>query len=316
MNVESQIERRPLLDADLRKFIAAGYLWAVVDATDAPAVPQKAAELGPARALCLFQGEAEEREADTAPYLFLVDEALLAWLKETLWDEPWGILAAAATDLESLRKHFRRFLWVTAPDGAEKWYFRFYDPRVLAMYLPTCTPAELSWFHGPVRTFAVTNEDGGIDLLAPRAGLAPGPKGTPPPAGLWRIRQPQVDALQVDLERNFVHKMAGMLGDEFPRFVEGLAAQVLDERIWLGLARARSHGLSRESSLASFIMMMFVVGPDFDLTPGMKELFDDETEDPDWRMERVSDLPQEVWREASGPARAGGWKARPGEEAR
>ena len=138
----------------------------------------------------------------------------------------------------------------------------------------------------------------------------------PPRAGLWRIRQPQVDALQLDMERNFVRNMTGMLRDEFPRFVEGLAAQVLDERIWLGLARARSHGLSRECSLASFIMMMFIIGPDFDLVPGMKELFEDETEDPDWRMERVSDLPQEVWREASGPARAGGWKARPGEGGR
>ena len=38
-------------------------------------------------------------------------------------------------------------------------YFRFYDPRVLRMFLPTCAPEQLAEFFGPVESFYVEDED-------------------------------------------------------------------------------------------------------------------------------------------------------------
>ena len=138
---------------DLRRMAADGRLYAILDACNEPAVPPKVTELGPEKAVSLFKGEAEHRQWSVAPYLALVDGSLLEWIATTLWSKPWGIFAVAETDLDSLRQHFRRFLIVEDPDS-ETMYFRYYDPRILAAFLPPCTQDELKTFFGPVKTFA------------------------------------------------------------------------------------------------------------------------------------------------------------------
>ncbi|HEU0055456.1 MAG TPA: DUF4123 domain-containing protein, partial [Longimicrobium sp.] len=119
---------------ELRGLAQAGRLYAVLDACDTPAVPEKCADLGPDRAACLYLGSAAEQYWAFAPYLFMVNEELLDWIMAKLWDEPFGIFAVAQAPVDEVRRHFRRFLLVDAPDG-ERWYFRFYDPRVLAPFL-------------------------------------------------------------------------------------------------------------------------------------------------------------------------------------
>jgi hypothetical protein len=42
--------------------------------------------------------------------------------------------------------------------GGKRVYSRFYDPRVLRVYLPTCTPIEISQFFGQLSRFATENE--------------------------------------------------------------------------------------------------------------------------------------------------------------
>lgn len=64
----------------------------------------------------------------------------------------WGILTTAAPDVTLARQrlHFKKFLRVRTEDGREL-AFRFYDPRVLNAYLPTCTDAEFKTLLGPVK---------------------------------------------------------------------------------------------------------------------------------------------------------------------
>jgi hypothetical protein len=38
-------------------------------------------------------------------------------------------------------------------------YFRYYDPRVLGVFLPTCTLDELRAFMGPLQALAVGDPD-------------------------------------------------------------------------------------------------------------------------------------------------------------
>ena len=38
-------------------------------------------------------------------------------------------------------------------------YFRYYDPRVLRIYLPTCKESELKTVFGPVNSFYAEGED-------------------------------------------------------------------------------------------------------------------------------------------------------------
>ena len=135
-----------------------GTLFAILDACDEPRVPEKVEELGPKRAVSLYRGWAEGDYWAIAPYLVEVDEPLLDWILENLWSDPWGIFAAAPVDLAALRKHFRRFLKVRGPEGNEL-YFRFYDPRVLPLFLSTCNPQEIDQFLGPILAFWVTQPD-------------------------------------------------------------------------------------------------------------------------------------------------------------
>ena len=143
--------------------VRAGALRAILDACDAPTVPPTVASLGHGRGASLYRGTAEEQFADVAPYLVEVDEPVLDWILETLWSQPWGIFVEASAGMDALRTHFRKFLVVRAPaPSVEKWYFRFYDPRVLVKYLATCTEAELTEFYGPVRAFGVRDDDVGV----------------------------------------------------------------------------------------------------------------------------------------------------------
>ena len=140
----------------IREWAVRGRLFAVIDATDTPEVPKRAAALGEAAAVSLYRGSAEEDLFAIAPYLFRVDLETFDWITGDLWPTPWGIFALADLALDAVRLHFRRFLTVEAPNG-ESWYFRFYDPRVLPKYLATCTDGEVTEFFGPIRAFGVTD---------------------------------------------------------------------------------------------------------------------------------------------------------------
>ncbi len=149
-------EEHTVLEA--REWAEGGQLFAILDACDTPSVVEKVKELGEARAVSLYRGTAEEEFESIAPYLVVVDTAVFDWITETLWAEPWGVFVRSAATLEQLRTHFRKFLLVEGPDG-EEWYFRFYDPRVLATYLETCTERELGEFLGVVEGFGVVDPE-------------------------------------------------------------------------------------------------------------------------------------------------------------
>ena len=149
-----------------RQLARGSTLWAILDACDAPPVRPKVESLGDKRGVSLYKGTAEERYADLAPYLVAVDDDLLDWILTTLWGDPWGILVQSTASLEELRTHFRKFLLVSAPNG-EEWYFRWYDPRVLEKYLPTCTDEELRAFFGPVTSYGVSDPSAGVRWIRP-----------------------------------------------------------------------------------------------------------------------------------------------------
>ena len=149
---------RDLSLEELAKLADTGYVYVVLDACDAPVVPAKARSLGEDRAISLYKGTAQEDYWAIAPYLCHADKALLGWIQETLWKDPWGVVAVSTADLSAVRAHFRKFLIVQSPEG-EYWYFRFYDPRVLPVFLESSTPEELTQFFGPIQAYAVASPD-------------------------------------------------------------------------------------------------------------------------------------------------------------
>ncbi|PSL27431.1 DUF4123 domain-containing protein [Dyadobacter jiangsuensis] len=113
------------------------------------------AKLRNSRCDSLYRGRSEEEYAAIAPYLFQYDleDDFDLWLRENA-GQSWGIGLVANEPMEVVHKHFRKFLLVQAEDGQEL-YFRFYDPRVLRVFLPTCDPEQLKEFFGPVLEFHI-----------------------------------------------------------------------------------------------------------------------------------------------------------------
>lgn len=172
----AQLGERAASILTVQRWAAAGHLWAILDATDAPLVPELVRTLGPDRAVSLYRGRAEEDLVAIAPFLVQLDPPTFQTITERLWAEPWGVLAVATATLDELRFHFRRFLVVESPEG-DDWYFRFYDPRVLPTFLATTTDAERTEFFGPVSAFGVTDSESyGVRVLTPHPEPAYAPR--------------------------------------------------------------------------------------------------------------------------------------------
>ena len=120
----------------------------------------------------LYDGPEGETLDAVAPYLVQLHarSPLLEVLVREHWGESWGVFLWALTDLKTLRRQLRRFLMVQDASGKDM-YFRFYDPRVLRVFLPTCTPEEANDFFGviasilieagePARAFVCSREPG------------------------------------------------------------------------------------------------------------------------------------------------------------
>jgi len=119
----------------------------------------------------LYNGESAKKLALVAPYLvkFSRYSELLQALVQEGWGESWGIYLTCDRDFVEVRRHFRQFLTVEVEgQGNKRLLFRFYDPRVLRAYLPTCTAEELKAFLAPNFDLFLEGED--ARLVRYRAG--------------------------------------------------------------------------------------------------------------------------------------------------
>lgn len=111
------------------------------------------------RSLYRTKKGADEVLAVVAPFIFSYPYSqAFSDFVQSGWGDSWGIFIESDAVFEDLHKHFRRFLTVKTEDG-EELYFRFYDPRVLRIFLPTCDRYQLEEFFGPVNRFIMEAED-------------------------------------------------------------------------------------------------------------------------------------------------------------
>jgi hypothetical protein len=107
----------------------------------------------------LYEGNAAVDLALHAPYIVRLPEEspLLEKLACQAWGKSMGLYLTSRLPLEDVRHHLRHFLMAEI-EGGKPVYFRFYDPRVLRVYLPTCTDAERREFFGPIEVVLLEGE--------------------------------------------------------------------------------------------------------------------------------------------------------------
>jgi hypothetical protein len=135
-------------------------VWAVLDCARDPAVYRALIE-SRLEFRCLYSGRLPAELERAAPQLveLLPDHRLVHRLLTEGWGRSWGVFIKIA-DPSPLRHHLRKFLKVRDEDDRSL-IFRFYDPRVLRAYLPSCRPGEIETFFGPIAAFLTEDEGAG-----------------------------------------------------------------------------------------------------------------------------------------------------------
>jgi uncharacterized protein DUF4123 len=103
---------------------------------------------------CLYSGQLAPAIERAAPYLVQLEfeGSYTRRLLERAWGNSWGVILRCDSSLPRVRRHLRQFLMVRDPRGQQV-LFRYYDPRVLRVYLPTCNREELRTVFGPVECY-------------------------------------------------------------------------------------------------------------------------------------------------------------------
>jgi len=135
-------------------------LFAILDAARDPIVHLRIYEC-PEQKQSLYEGPEAARLAFVAPYLISLPKRspFLERLVREGWGNSWGVYLTCNRPFEEVRKHLRHFLTVELEGKREKVLFRFYDPRVLRVFLPTCTPKEVLEFFGPIKRYVLEGEE-------------------------------------------------------------------------------------------------------------------------------------------------------------
>jgi len=159
MIASQQAPQDPIAEVLRLLFATPGDAYAILDAARAGRVLRllKSTNL---EHLILYEGAIDPLIADVAPYLVALPRSSsdTRRIVEAAWGNAWGVFCASRADIQSLRRHLRVFLTVLT-ESRKKMLFRYYDPRVLRPYLPSCTPEELTTFYGPIDQFVFEGEE-------------------------------------------------------------------------------------------------------------------------------------------------------------
>jgi hypothetical protein len=151
----------PAPPADLEHFLRSQPqpLFALLDAAQEPKLVGWLYEFKVEYA-SLYEGQKGVEMQYVAPYLVRLpaDSIFLGFLAKKGWGKNWGVYLTCDQSLQEVRQHLRHFLMVKLPNGKVV-YFRFYDPRVLRVFLATLNEEQTSEFFGPLRSLLMEGEE-------------------------------------------------------------------------------------------------------------------------------------------------------------
>ena len=134
-------------------FSGASFIYAVIDGAACPDLRFKLYDWEPNSA-CLWSGALEPDLEEVAPYLVLLDResTFTHWLVSHGWNNNWNIFVNSTLDFKAFKKQIRKFLRVKSPER-KNMVFRFYDPRVLDVFLENIETTQKEMFFQGINNF-------------------------------------------------------------------------------------------------------------------------------------------------------------------
>jgi hypothetical protein len=206
--------------------------------------------------------------AHVAPYLLQLSpaDADTQRFLTRAWGRNWGIFFTSGTSPKLLLKHLRSLLRVRMPNG-DVTMFRFYDPRVLRAYLPSCTEDEKERLFGPLNAFWMENESADDLLYFPSGRKEPQSilTGSQPDARL-SIRPEHIHAFEASARDLFLSQMIAHVEKYFPKRCAQYPPPALRTTITSCIQKAEHYGFRTKREICKFINVAMTFGPDFDNT--------------------------------------------------
>jgi len=240
-------------------------LYTLLDGARFPGLPAMLERLRVPH-LCLYRGEPRRELAMVAPYLAWAafGGELLAWILTDARLLESVLFLRCGAPMETLRSHFRRFLYVRDSHGEVR-YFRFYDARVMAGLFPAWTPAEQARWMGPV---CVTAWLAGSELAVQRhCGLAVAP---PNFRELLELSEPQEAALRAGRRERYENQLFSYLRTSYPQQTAAASDEHLRELTDHCLQFGREVGL-REARHTSMLAELAVAGAPAELIEQLRQ---------------------------------------------
>ena len=133
-------------------------LFAVLDGASVPDLPQRLYEMKPANH-CLFGDDPEPDMLYAAPFVVHLDpeNKFTDFVLSEGFGKHWGVFLHTVHSFNEMRGHLGALVNVY-DEEARPLLFRYYDPRVMNRFLPTCNAGELKTFFGKIDTFFAEDE--------------------------------------------------------------------------------------------------------------------------------------------------------------
>ena len=134
-------------------------LYCVLDGASVPDLPKRLFDSDLPN-YCLFRGDLTPDVVHMAPYVVQLkrNREFTDWVLSEGIGKNWGVCVHCRHSISELRRHFRSLIYVHDENG-NPLIFRFYDPRVLRTFFPTCNPGEIKSIFGKIETFFVESEE-------------------------------------------------------------------------------------------------------------------------------------------------------------
>ena len=110
--------------------------------------------------ISLYNGEMEAQLQNAFPFLFSFEEnpEFANWYFKNGWGKSWGLILYSEYEMQKTADHLKKHILVNT-ENEKEYFFRFYDPRVLRVFLPTCNAKQLKEFFGPVEQFICEDQN-------------------------------------------------------------------------------------------------------------------------------------------------------------
>lgn len=285
----------------LEEWLSKGQLFALVDPYFELGVPAERAKLETRDTDPVFyELIAWDQVTYQPPYFVKVTREVLDWILNAFSTERWGIFVVSDYDLNTLARHYQKFVIARGPDS-NPYFLRFHDASVLEVLLRTWEPKEKAVFFAPAQAFGLPDLDTmEIQVEKNPFGYAPKSKTLPNPEDcLLHLRDGQLRLCGEAIDRDLVKVIYWHLRNHHSKSVQFLERGVLENRIQFAIAKGRRYSLGTVADLAGFTALMFELAPNFDEHPSFRAVLLDPSIPGESKMRRLSQvISDQEWNEA------------------